>query len=379
MGSVRKIVQISFLLSLAWIGCVRDPQDIPAGMSSSDPVFGFTGILGNEAVNVQAGINEWTMQPLINEENAIVAYTSVFSKNACLDQCTPSFEFRFYENGSPSANLESDFLQTIKTGQKDLVKSHQERDSFEITVNTQPGLFMSGYSFWQNLNGSITSQQVEFRDVVGYGEFLDVCFQSLAYTGCQYSQCIHFNPATLIPCIASIHAKYEDDQTVSVNVNPEMGTPPFRVVWFDSSTTQTVLLYHQDNKAEFYVGVTVTDALGNRAELNQSLRIQDAVIDPCYFPISLISTAVPNISSSTLDDKVEIIYTDEDGIEWSSSSGVQQMTPICVITDVQYFGLSPSHQPAYKVVLNVSVQVFNAAGQAQLFQAQGATMALSHL
>ncbi|MEP6646671.1 MAG: hypothetical protein ABJC12_06255 [Saprospiraceae bacterium] len=377
MGSVRTIGMVAVCLTFVWLGCVKDPQDIPSGLTT-DPVFGLIGNFGTEAFNIQAGNNEWTDQPTTLEGNSSIMYSSIFSKDACLEQCKPSLEFRFYSANSPSGNMESDFLQTIKTGSKDLVMSHQERDSFEISVNTQQGLFMSGYSYWENQNGSAISLDEDFVDVIGFGQYLDVCFQTLAYSGCQYSQCIHFNPATLTPCLASIHAKYEDSRTVSLNVVPEMGHAPFQIQWFDQSSDKSILLYHQDTDAEFYVGVIVTDAVGNSTVINQSIRLQDTILDECYFPISVQSVPVPNTDPSTLFNRAEIIYTDENGVEWSTSSGSQQQTPLVLIRDVTYFGLSPLHQPTYKVTLDINVELFNTAGVSKTFAVQGATIALSH-
>jgi len=377
MGNVRKIILASLVLSLAWMGCVKDPQDIPAGLTGN-PVFGLSGALEGQALNIHAGELGWTDQPLIKEEGSSLVYTSLFSLNACNDQCKPSWEFRFYRSQSSSVSAETDFLQTMKAGAKDFVPSYVERDSFEVSLNTESGLFMSGYSSWENLKDSITSLNEEFKDVVGYGEFLDVCFQSLAFPGCNYNQCIYFNPSTLVPCIASIHAKVEDSRTLSVTVRPEMGTPPFTVQWFDQSEGSSLILYHQDSIVDFYVSVVVTDALGNRSELNQTIRLQENFIDACYFPISLVSTPVENTSPSLLSDRVEIIYTDENGIEWNSTAGIQPNSSFLNIGSVEYFGLSPLQQPAYKTALSLSVELFNAAGDSKLFEGQDVVMALGH-
>lgn len=377
MGNAKRIIQFALLASLVWVGCVKDPQDIPTGFMDN-PVFGLSGSFDGSPLNIDAGSAGWTVQPFVEDKDSSVVYTSIFSKDGCTQQCKPSWTFRFYSAKPATADPEADFLQTIKSGSKDFVLSHQERDSFEITLNTQSGLFMSGYSYWENLNGSGTTTNEQFQDVVGYGQFLNVCFQSLAYTGCQYNQCIYFNPSTLIPCLASIQARYEDSTTVSVTIKPESGTPPFRVEWFDETNTSSILLHHTESKAEFFVNVLLTDALGNHSELHQTVRVQDSVVDACYFPISLVSTPVPDSSPLNLNDKVEIIYTDENGIEWSSTSGIQPVSSYINISSVDYFGSSPAHQPAYKTALNLAVTLFNAAGDGKLLQAQDMTIALSH-
>jgi len=377
MGTVKRVVQLTLFISLMWVGCVKDPQDIPGGLIN-DPAFGMTGTFDGQALNIDAGMNGWTMQPLVIEKDSTTIYGSVFSFDGCLDQCKPSWVFRFYRTQAASADEESNFFQTIKAGSKDFVLSHQERDSFEITMTTHPALFMSGYSYWENLNGPVTSFLAEYKDVVGYGEFLNVCFQSLAFTGCQYNQCIYFDPSTLVPCLVTIQPKLEDSRTLSLNIRAEQGTPPFSFEWFDGSTSPGIVLPLQDSSTVIYAGVRVIDALGNRSELNQTIRLQDGIIDACYFPISLISIPVPYVSSSFAADKVEIIYTDQNGVEWSSTSGIQPVNSNLSIGDVHYFGLSPLNEPAYKVVLNLSVRLFNAAGDSKLLESQEMSIALSH-
>ncbi len=377
MGNANRIVQFALLASLLWVSCVKDPQDIPTGFMDN-PVFGFSGSLDGKPFNLDAGNIGWTVQPIVVDEDSSIVYTSIFSKDGCTENCKPSWEFRFYGTQSASSNPEADFLQTIKSGSKDFVLSHTERDSFEITLNTQSGLFMSGYSYWENLNGAVMTLNEQFQDVVGYGQFLNVCFQSLAFTGCQYNQCIYFNPSTLIPCLASIQAKYEDSTTISLTIKPESGTPPFKVQWYDETSTSSILLYHADSKAEFFVNVLLTDALGNHSELHQTVRVQGSIIDACYFPISLVSTPVPDFSPVNLNDRVEIIYTDENGIEWSSTSGIQPITSYINIGSVDYFGLSPANQSAYTTSLNVSATLYNSAGDGKLLEAQDMTIALSH-
>jgi len=378
METGKKILQLTLFISIMWGSCVKDPQDIPGGLIN-DPAFGLTGSIDGQALNIEAGRNGWTMQPLVIEEDSAIAYTSLFSLEGCLDLCKPSLEFRFYRAQPASADEESNFFQTIKTGSKDFVLSHQERDSFEISLTTDPGLFMSGYSYWENLNGPATSYLAEYKDIFGFGELLNVCFQSLAYTGCQYNQCVYFDPATLVLCLSSIQPKLEDPRTISLTVRAEKGTPPFQVEWFDGHTSTSIVLPLQDSTVEIYAGVMVTDALGNRSELNQTIRLQNGIVDACYFPIDLISTPVPYVSSSFAADKVEIIYTDQDGVEWSNTSGIQPVNSNLSIGDVQYFGLSPLNEPAYKVALNLSVQLFNAiTGESKLLITQGSTIALSY-
>ena len=377
MGTGKKLIHLTLLIALAWIGCVKDPQDIPSGMTI-DPAFHLSGSFDGQALNLEAGRGGWTNQPVVIEGDSSLVYTSIFSLDECLDQCKPSWEFRFYNALPSSGNEEDDFFQTIDPGDKEFVLSNQQRDSFEITLMAHPSLFLSGYSYWENLNVPITTFQSEFNDVVGYGEFLNVCFQSLVYTGCQYNQCIYFDPSTYVPCQSSIIPKIEDDRTISLMVRPE-GTAPFQIQWFNGATSSSIVLPLQDTMVEIYAGVTVIDALGNRSELNQSIRVQNGFVDACSFPISLTSILIPSSSATDYADRVEIIYTDENGIEWKSISGIQALSSFLTINDVEYFGLSPMNQAAYKSSLLLAVDLFNEdTGESKFLQIQEGVVALSH-
>jgi len=377
MGTGKKIFHLSLFIALAWIGCVKDPQDIPSGLTI-DPAFHLSGSFDGQSLDIEAGRGGWTNQPVVIEEDSTLVYSSIFSLNECLDQCKPSWEFRFYNALPSTGNGEDDFFQTIDPGDKEFVLSNQQRDSFEITLNAHPSLFLSGYSYWENLNVPITTFQSEFNDVVGYGEYLNVCFQSLAYTGCQYNQCIYFDPSTYVPCQSSIVPKIEDPRTISLMVRPE-GTAPFKIEWFNGSTSSSIVLPLQDTDVEIYASVTVTDALGNRSELNQSIRVQDGVVDACTFPISLKSVLRPSTAASDFADRVEIIYTDENDVAWKSISGIQPLSSFLTISDVEYFGLSPMNQAAYKISLLLSVELFNQfTGEAKHLETALSNIALSH-
>jgi hypothetical protein len=377
METGKKFLHLIFLFVLILSGCVKDPQDIPSGLTS-DPVFRLNGLFSTQPLNIEAGMNGWTMQPIVADEDSSTIYKSIFSKDGCLDDCVPSLEFRFYEGQSSSSDPASHFSQTIKTGSKEFIRSHEERDSFEITMSTHPGLFMSGFSYWEDLNVPATTYQAEYKDIFGYGEFLNVCFQSLAFTGCQYTQCLYFNPSTLVACKASIQPKLEDSRTMSLIVKPE-GTAPFQIEWFNGSTSQGIILPLQDSTTEVYAGVTVIDVLGNRTELNQTIRLQNGIVDACYFPIFLNSTLISIVSPAFTADKVEVIYTDENGLRWSSTSGIQSSDSFISITDVQYYDVSPMNQPAYKTDLSLKVDLFNEmTGESKVLSAQDASIALSH-
>jgi hypothetical protein len=373
--------KLSLLYGIILLGlmsaCVKDPQDIPSGLQG-DPVFGMQASFGGETILLEAGTDQWTMVPVVQQEDSLSVYTSVLSVDGCTDQCSPSWTFRFYQSLPPTSDPESDFSNTIHPGDKDFVLSAAEVDSFQILLTTHPALFMSGYSYWEDLIGQSSTFYHEFASTVGYEQNLNVCFQSLAYTGCQYTQCIYFDPATEVPCIVSIEPKLESARYMSLSVRPQ-GTPPFQIQWFNEATSPSIVIPLQDSIAEIYAGVTVIDALGNRADLSQSIRLQDMVVDPCYFPINLVSTPIENTTPPVTADKVEISYWDEDGVEWNSASGIQPTEASVTIDAVNTYGVSPSGQPAYLVETRVKAQLFNTqTGEARWFETNRLSLAVSH-
>lgn len=377
MDICRSALLVGMILVVSLVSCVKDPQDIPPGFTG-DPVFGMSATLDSEIVAIAAGENGWTMVPIVTPNDSFSIYTAVFSKEGCVDQCTPSWTFRFYQALPLSGNPKTDFDNTIYVGEKEFVLADQERDSFTISLTTDPGLFMSGYSYWKDLNDPGITYENEYATVLGYQQTINVCFQSLAFTGCQYTQCIYFDPATEVPCLLSIEPILENPRFMSLNLKAQ-GTPPFQVQWFNESTSSSVVIPLQDTVAEIYASVSVTDALGNRSQLSQSIRLSNGFVDACYFPISLSSEPSSQTSPIADADRVEIIYKDADGVEWRSSSDIQPLQAKMTIDQISGYGLSPLSQPSYLVDLSVNAYLFDAAGgKAKYFTTDQLTVALSH-
>ncbi len=366
------------LLTGMMISCVKDPKDIPNGFMD-DPVFGMKASFGNEEVDITAGNAQWTMLPVLGQVDSLSVYSAVYSLNGCLDNCDPSITFDFYQALPLTPDPEQAFNNTIHPGSKELVPSAEEVDSFDVFLSTHPALFMSGYSsYWQDLNGSSNTYYHEFNSVVGYQERINVCFQSFAYTGCQFSQCLSFDPTTLVPCMAYIEPKIENARYVSLRVRPE-GTAPFRILWANGDTTQNQVVFVQDSVAEIYAAVTVTDALGNVSVVTQTVRIQNGFVDACYFPIELSSTPIQNVSSGVYADRLAITYRDESGGIWSSAGGVQPSNAKVIIDSVNPYGPSPDSNPSYLVDLTITALLFNeTTGESRLFETEQLTVALSH-
>jgi hypothetical protein len=263
-------------------------------------------------------------------------------------------------------------------GEKSYVVSDVERDSFQVTLATHPGLFMSGYSYWEDLNQSSTTFFHEFQTSVGYQENINVCFQSLAFTGCNYSQCVYFQPPTMVPCLAYIEPIFENPRYISLNLKIE-GTPPFQIQWFNESTSSNLVIPVQDTIGDIYANVKITDGLGNRTELNQTIRFQNGIVDACYFPVTLRSIPVENTLPELFADRVVIAHLDEHGVFWRSSAGIQPSESKLIINQIRTYELSPFGQPAYVVDLTVQAHLYNElTGESKMFKTNRLSIALSH-
>jgi len=368
---------IAAIALMIYPGCVNDPQDIPSELNTN-PVFGISGSFGSEGLGINAGIDEWTVQPTVKEGESNIIYSALFSIDKCDVNCQPSLEFSFYRELPFTGDPNEDFQKTINPGPVAFVASDEERDSFNIILSTHPGLFMSGYSLWLDSHPPGTNVFPSYESIIGFEENLNVCFQSLAYTGCNYSQCISFDPSTLVPCLARIAATMEDERWVKLTVHPE-GTSPFNIEWANGESSQNILVpFLQDSINEIFASVKVTDANGNFSDLKQTIRLQNGVVDACYFPITLMSESVNNSTPDFTAGKARITYTDENGIEWSSTAGVQSPQSFMNITNVDFFGLSPIGQTAHKVDLSTTVQLFNrSTGESKWLVLQNVTLPLS--
>jgi hypothetical protein len=182
----------------------------------------------------------------------------------------------------------------------------------------------------------------------------------------------------LLPCIISIDPKVESPRHVSLTVRPE-GTPPFKYAWTNEATTQSIVVTVQDSVEEIYAGVIVTDALGNRAQLLQTIRLQNGIVDACFFPITITSQQVDNTLSSNYADHMDITYIDDQGVEWKSTAGIQPAEASVTIDQVTSYRLSPAGQETSAVEVSVKAILFNNnTGEERWFETSRLTIALSH-
>lgn len=368
---------LSLLIVMIGVACVKDPQDIPPGLTS-DPVFGMTGQFGNQNIDIDAGVSQWTFVPVVSEVDSVQVYSSVLSQNACMNNCPSSWTFNFYQASGPVTNEQDKFNTTIHDGPVDFVLADSQRDSFNISISTHPDLFMHGVSFWQDPDSNDVIYENELNETVGSHQVFDACFQSVVYAGCQYQQCVYFKPSTLIPCLVHIEARVENGNYVVLTAVPE-GTPPFHIEWEDGPSTSSLVVAVSNLVHDIHADVTVTDANGNRAELVQTVRLQDSIIDACYYPINITSTPFTNHSSALASGNVEVVHIDNNGEEWRSTKTEQPSDAFLQILEVIYYDIAPSGLPAYKTSLSIHVLLTNTTtGESQWFTSDNVVLPLSH-
>jgi hypothetical protein len=368
---------LPLLIIMIGVACVKDPQDIPPGLTS-DPVFGMVGQFGNQTIDLDAGVNQWTFVPVVNELDSLHVYTAVLSQDGCVNQCPNSWTFNFYQALSVAIDEEEKFKNTIQEGPVDFVLADTERDSFQVSISTHPDLFANGDSYWGDPSGEKIIYSNEYNQTVGSEDFFNACFQSVVYAGCQYNQCVYFKPSTLIPCIAHIEAELEEGRYLVLKAVAQ-GTPPFQVYWTDGPTSSTEVVALGNSTQDVYAAVTIIDANGNRSELAQTIRVQDIYVDACYYPINIVSTPFTDLSAELAAGDVEIIYIDGDGVEWKSTQGAQTSESSMLIHEVGYYGVAPSGLPAHKVDLSVKVLLTNVStGESRWFESSNVVLPLSH-
>ena len=377
MLNFKSQILLPLLIVMIGVACVKDPQDIPPGLTS-DPVFGMTGQFGNQVIDLDAGVNQWTFVPVVNELDSLHVYSSVLSQDGCANQCPNSWTFNFYQALSATIDEQEKFTSTIQEGPVDFVLADTQRDSFQVSISTHPDLFTNGDSHWGDPSGAEIINSNAYNKTVGSEDFFDACFQSIVYAGCQYNQCVSFKPSTLIPCIAHIEAELEDGRYLVLTAVTE-GTPPFQVQWEDGPTSPSIVVALGNSTQDVYAQVTVTDANGNLSELAQTIRVQDSIVDVCYYPLNITSTPFTDMSAALAAGDVEIIHRDADGVEWKSTLGAQTSDSFMQIHEVASYGVAPSGLPAYKVNLSVKVLLTNAStGESRWFESQDVVLPLSH-
>jgi hypothetical protein len=379
MGNYKSRSALAVLICMMGLSCVKDPQDIPSGLDGN-PVFGLHGQFGSDQIHQDAGIDLWTFVPTIEQGDSLYIYSSTLSMDRCLDNCPSSWTFNVYQNVSSLQGQEEKFLNTVKPGPIDFVLSDVERESYVVTVGTHPDLFMNGVSFWEDLNNPDTTYASTLVSTVSYQEGFNACFQSAVYAGCQYQQCIHFDPSTGVPCTVHIEAQVvlDSGRYVILTAKPD-GVGPFQIQWADGPTSSSVVIPIQNLTTDIAVDVTVTDINGNSTELLQNVRLQDGIVDVCYYPISVSSTTLTDYSTALAAGDLEVIHIDEAGAQWRSTGAIQPAESFAQVNSVDYFSLSPGGFPAYKVSLSLKVLLTNVdTGESRWFETSDLTLPLGH-
>lgn len=372
---MKSILGAAMLLLM--VACVKDPRDIPGGFDEN-PEFRLKSQFGNDSFVLDAGINHWTMLPNTYMEDNQWVFGSVFSKDGCIDNCTPSINFTFYQNISNQNSVSGIFQETINPGLKDFVNPSETTDSFQLSFATHPGLFMNGLSYWEDLNSPPPSYMPVFQNQVGSGDGVHVCFQSLQYTGCQYLQCMSYYPSRGNPCIAYIEPQIENPGFIRLMAKPT-GTPPFEYLWMFGDSTQTTFVPINSGVTDVYASVKIVDGVGNMTELSQLVKISDGAVDPCFFPIDIKSTRVPAPFEAALADKVAIHITDASGDVWSSTQVLQDEKSHFSIFSVEEYLVAPNDQLSYKVMFTGKILLRNEeTNEVKLLEIQEAVIALSH-
>lgn len=361
----------AFLLVIIVVagGCVKDPQDIPSGVTNP-PVFGIQGAFGLESVSLKAGQDEWTALPVSQTQDSVIIFSSIFSQNGCLEDCQSSWVFKLFQHLDSTQTEEVTFYNTVVPGAIDFAIADQERVGHDIRVETHPDLFAGGFSFWENLNNPQEMFGSVFTTFVPYNDKLNVCFHSYSYLGCQYNQCIEYDPHSGPPCQAYIQTQLlEASNFLSLLVRPQ-GSFPFSVEWMNGANTNSILLPLSDSSSTVYANVRVTDANNNKMEISQSIIIRDGFVDACFYPIAIESIPFTNMSLALAAGDMEIVHIDADGQEWRSTAGIQPADMIAVIGERESYEDSPFGEKSVIVTLDVKVQLTNpATGESRVFQA----------
>jgi hypothetical protein len=379
MDRFKNKLLIMLLVLVGLSACVKDPQDIPEGGVIDDPAFRIEGSFDGKNVIIEAGNDNWTAFPSTISLDSSIVYTSTFSKFGCTQYCTPSWTFNFYQALPGTGNPNEDFLNTVHAGEINYVPSDEELVAYEIQVNTHDDLFYTGFSSWEDVNNPMDSFGSVFNTVVAYGDSLDMCFHSYSlYLGCQYNQCISYDPATGIPCSGYIQTNKLTDGAIMLTVKPT-GTAPFIIEWMNGETTPSVVVQYEPGNVAIYADVRVTDANGNSMQITQTVIIENGVIDACYFPIEVESIISGSVSPEQLAGGMEIIYIDAEGNEWRSSAAPQPQESFVHIHDVEYFADAPNAEKAYKTSMDVRMRLTNkSTGESKLFEVEELVVPFSY-
>ncbi len=331
--------------------CVQDPEDIPPSFSDN-PVFFASLQFGTETVNFTAGQNGYRLTPQYSIDDRGVGYFSaVFAASDCHPPC-PLLEIGFYGKDlhvDPAVDVEA----VASPGEKSYFLASTD-ENLEVTFELHPQPNTVGSSFWSIAGFNTLSSATQTLQLTTHpSEYIDVCFQSIANTGCSGFAHYCFHALASSVCTGKLQADklLGDRVLVEAIVN---GKPPYTYQWMNGATTPVILL-PLDTGTERGVNVRVWDAHGCRIDISQTILMTQGVPQLCggspEFEFSVAAAPFDQFTTAI------IRYRDAGGNLYSTAWGPQD-DALFAVHSTEAFDPAPSGAPSKKVTIAMEALLY---------------------
>ncbi len=353
MKNIFKISLLFFILA----GNYSCKKETPTP-DSTPPVFYFRGNIGNNGINLQAGVNNYYMYSSFNQNSN----TDVYSFNGDLStynctSCGNAIDITLNDFQPSSINGNADINTSLSSGYYPFQTPNGTATNFAVQFQSYEH------------NGNALSEQWDFGDNVTYtghnplhtyvrpGKyrvFHSVTFSSSAIDTSSYNIYLGIPEAE---CQGAF-GQYATGTTVTFG--PSLGgTAPYYYFWDfgdGNYSTSATPAHTYANSGAYRVYMRVTDSNAGVLERVENVYTQNYTGRCSYFITSFTPTANPLLLSN-----VTVNWTDAAGNHYTSNHGSQPTSSYCKLVSVEDYANNSSGQTTKKLHLNFKCEVYNTA------------------
>lgn len=339
--------------------------EIPIDMDSKEkPVFEITGTLGNKAIGLAAGKDNFVLSTSFeNLKFQVLQLTGNLKAQSCDLNCKPALRLNIRQHAN---EFNSRPIKAIGTGKRSFYKF--ERDSILIKSDNQSTLSNTSnaklqYAWTVNDKKHSTEENII---LVNNGLDSKICLTTSHPDGGSATNCqiVDFTPFDSLPGLrVNLVSRTENKmQKLAVIVN---GKGPFKYSWDGNKSTDSNIDWDgkQTNQC-----VTVIDVNGNKATDCIVLTPEGRIKLKSEFKIEYESRRILEIAQF---NTVELHYIDTDGVVWSSSIKEQHPGAVFEIVDEMPYDFNDKGQPTRKLKIKMDCSMFTAKGESSNLKLTG--------
>lgn len=381
-GSRASSIAIFLLIPILGLftGC-SDELTLPEPQMGA-PVFEVSAELNGQAIQWQAGVDDYYMYTNYEQDNAgVYTFSGSLAQENCTEDCSGSLSFYFRDREVRTAGESFSLQSELMNGTYPFspLRDSQEIDYFVSFTNLSIGINPLGGSYLWEFEG-VNATSSDFEPVVVYEQegTYEVCLTASSMS-CTQIQCRDIHPGGQNDCYAAIAYLPDSSGAAYLQAFSFNGTPPYAYQWSEGSTSQGIVL---SPNAVGPQCVTITDSEGCSAETCALIVFDQGLgsFDVCYagFSYEIAEDTVFAQQNPLQLGAVAIAYEAPDGALYRSDWAPQEGQGQLQILSVEPFEDNENGLPTLKLDILFSAILYDNSGNSLLLENGSGFIAIAY-